>query len=165
MSLLSNVNKTLYAIKSKLMNNNDLTKLLFYSVPNPLEEDDLTTSQKNQVITLNPIVEYNTDPNNTINHFISIGVPMIGFGDNLEGVLIQIELAIVCHVDYWELNNNRLRLMTVAEKVYDELNEKKFSLSGKLIIDGLTPEIFRDNLVGYRLTGFIMDSDLDIELE
>jgi hypothetical protein len=55
--------------------------------------------------------------------------------------------------------------MTVADKVFEELNEQKFSLSGKLIIDGLSPEIFRDNLVGYRLTGYIMDSDLDIELE
>jgi hypothetical protein len=165
MSLLSNLNKTLYAIKNKLINNNDLTKLLFYSVANPLEEDDLTTAQKNQVITLNPVVEYNTDPNTSINHFISIGVPMIGYGSSTEGVLIQIELAIVCHVDYWELNNNRLRLMTIAEKVFEELNEQKFSLSGKLIIDGLTPEVFRDNLVGYRLTGFIVDSDLDIELE
>jgi hypothetical protein len=165
MSLLGNLNKTLYAIKNKLVNNKEITKLLFYSVPNPLEENDLTTEQKNQVITLNPVVEYNTDPNTTINNFISIGVPMVGFGDNIEGVLIQIELAIVCHVDYWELNNNKLRLMTIAEKVYDELNEQKFSLSGKLIIDGFTPEIFRDNLVGYRLTGYIMDSDLDIELE
>jgi hypothetical protein len=165
MSLLSNLNKTLYAIKNKLMNNNDITKLLFYSVVNPLEQDELTTTQKNQVITLNPVVEYNTDPATTINHFISIGVPMVGYGSNTEGVLIQLELAIVCHVDYWELNNNRLRLMTIAEKVVDELNEQKFSLSGKLIIDGLTPEIFRDNLVGYRVTGFIMDSDLDIELE
>jgi hypothetical protein len=100
MSLISNLNKTLYAIKTKLINNNDLTKLLFYSVPNPLEQEDLTTTQKNQVITLNPIVEYNTDPNNTINNFIAIGVPVVGYGNSTEGVLIQIELAIVCHVDY-----------------------------------------------------------------
>lgn len=165
MSLISNLNKTLYAIKNKLMNNDDLTKLLFYSVVNPLEEAALTTAQKEKIITLNPIVEYNTDPNSTINHFISIGVPMIGYGDNMEGVLIKIELAIVCHVDYWELNNNRLRLMKITEIVFDELNEQKFSLSGKLVIDNFKPEIFQDNLVGYRLTGFMVDTDLDIELE
>jgi hypothetical protein len=100
MSLISNLNKTLYAIKNKLLNNDELTKLLYYSVPNPLEQTNLTTAQKNTVITLNPIVEYNTDPNSTINHFISIGVPMIGYGDNTEGVLIKIDLALVCHVDY-----------------------------------------------------------------
>jgi hypothetical protein len=100
MSLLSNLNKTLYAIKNKLLNNEDLTKLLYYSVPNPLEQANLTTAQKNTVITLNPIVEYNTDPNSTINNFISIGVPMIGYGDNTEGVLVKIDLALVCHVDY-----------------------------------------------------------------
>lgn len=165
MSIISNVNKTLYAIKNKLLNNNDLTKLLFYSVANPLEQSDLTTAQKNTVITLNPIVEYNTDPNNTINNFISIGIPMIGFGDKTEGVLIRFDIAIVCHVDYWELNNNRLRLMSAADIVFSELNEQKFSLSGKLIIDSYKPEIFQDNLVGYRMTGFVVDSDLDIELE
>lgn len=165
MSLISNLNKTLYAIKNKLMNNDDLTKLLFYSVVNPLESANLTTAQKEQIITLNPIVEYNTDPNSTINNFISIGIPMIGYGDNMEGVLVKIDLAIVCHVDYWELNNNRLRLMKIAEIVFDELNEQKFSLSGKLVVDGFKPEIFQDNLVGYRLTGFMVDTDLDIELE
>jgi hypothetical protein len=165
MSLISNLNKTLYAIKNKLMNNDDLTKLLFYSVVNPLESANLTTAQKEQIITLNPIVEYNTDPNSTLNNFISIGIPMIGYGDKLDGVLVKIEIAIVCHVDYWELNNNRLRLMKIAEIVFDELNEQKFSLSGKLVIDGFKPEIFQDNLVGYRLTGFMVDTDLDIELE
>lgn len=165
MSLISNLNKTLYAIKNKLMNNDDLTKLLFYSVVNPLESANLTTTQKEQIITLNPIVEYNTDPNSTLNNFISIGIPMIGYGDNMEGVLVKIDLAIVCHVDYWELNNNRLRLMKIAEIVFDELNEQKFSLSGKLVVDGFKPEIFQDNLVGYRLTGFMVDTDLDIELE
>ena len=55
--------------------------------------------------------------------------------------------------------------MLVAEEVFNELSDQKFSLSGKLVIDGFEPEIFRDNLVGYRLTGLITDSDLDIELE
>lgn len=55
--------------------------------------------------------------------------------------------------------------MLIAEKVFEELNEKTFSLSGKLKLDSYTPEIFRDNLVGYRLTGYFMDSDLDIELQ
>lgn len=165
MSLISNINKTLYAIKNKLINNDTITKSLFYSVANPLEQADLTTAQKESVIVMNPIVEYNTDPNNTINNFIAIGVPMVVYGDNLEGVLIRINIAIVCHTDYWELNNNRLRLMSLAEEVFNELNEQKFSLSGKLIIDGFEPEIFRDNLVGYRLNALITDSDLDIELE
>ena len=165
MSLMSNLNKTLYAIKNKLLNNDTITKMLFYSVANPLEQAALTSAQKETVVVMNPIVEYNTDPNNTINNFIAIGVPMIVYGDNLEGVLIRINISIVCHVDYWELNNNRLRLMTVAEEVFNELNENKFSLSGKLIIDSFEPEIFRDNLVGYRLSAMITDSDLDIELE
>jgi hypothetical protein len=165
MSLISNVNKTLYAVRNKLLNNSNLTKLLFYSVANPLEQADLTSAQKEQVVVLNPIVEYNTDPNNTINNFISIGVPMVVYGTNLEGVIIKITIAIVCHTDYWELNNNRLRLMSATEEVYNTLNEQKFSLSGKFVVDTLEPEIFRDNLVGYRLTAILMDSDLDIELE
>jgi hypothetical protein len=55
--------------------------------------------------------------------------------------------------------------MKIAEIVFDELNQQKFSLSGKLVIDNFKPEIFQDNLVGYRLTGFMVDTDLDIELE
>lgn len=100
MSLISNINKTLYAIKNKLLNNNNLTKLLYHSVANPLEQADLTTAQKEQVVVLNPIVEYNTDPDTTINNFISIGVPMVVYGTNLEGVIIKINIAIVCHTDY-----------------------------------------------------------------
>jgi hypothetical protein len=55
--------------------------------------------------------------------------------------------------------------MSATEEVFNTLNEQKFSLSGKFIVDTLEPEIFRENLVGYRLTALLMDSDLDIELE
>lgn len=100
MSLLSNVNKTLYAIKNKLLNNDIITKTLYYSVANPLEQTALTSAEKDSIVVMNPIVEYNTDPDNTINNFIAIGVPMVMYGDNLEGVLIRINIAIVCHTDY-----------------------------------------------------------------
>lgn len=100
MSILSNLNKTLYAIRQKLINNNTIVKSLYYSVANPLQQADLTTAQKESVILLNPIVEYNTDPNNNLNNFIAIGVPMVVYGDNLEGVVIRINIAIVCHTGY-----------------------------------------------------------------
>lgn len=100
MSILSNLNKTLYAIRQKLINNNTIVKSLYYSVANPLQQDDLTTTQKESVILLNPIVEYNTDSNNNLNNFIAIGVPMVVYGDNLEGVVIRINIAIVCHTGY-----------------------------------------------------------------
>lgn len=60
MGLLSNLNKTLFAIRNKLLNNDTITKMLFYSVANPLEQAALTTAQKESVVVLNPIVEYNT---------------------------------------------------------------------------------------------------------
>lgn len=102
MTIISNLNKTLYAIRNKLLNDDQIVKLLFHAVPNPFDEEliDPTPEQRELLITLNPIVEYNTNPEQQLNNFISIGIPVVAFGDNTEGVIIRIELAIVCHVDY-----------------------------------------------------------------
>jgi hypothetical protein len=100
MTIISNLNKTLYAIRNKLLNDDQIVKLLFHAVPNPFELGDPTPEQRERLITLNPIVEYNTNAEQQLNNFISIGIPVVAFGDNAEGVIIRIELAIVCHVDY-----------------------------------------------------------------
>jgi hypothetical protein len=167
MTLIGNLNKTLYAIRSKLLGDDQIVKLLFHAVPNPFDEEltDPTQQQRDLLITLNPIVEYNTNPEQQLNNFISIGIPVVAFGSNTEGVIIRIELAIVCHVDYWQLNNNKMRLLSIVERIHELLDEQKFNLSGSFILESLKPEIFQDNLAGYRLSGYIMDSDLDIELE
>lgn len=102
MSILTNLNKTLYAMRNKLINDDIIVKLLFHPVPNPFDVNlnDPTEAQKQQLITLNPIVEYNTNSEQNLTNFISIGIPVVAFGDGAEGVMIRIELAIVCHVDY-----------------------------------------------------------------
>jgi hypothetical protein len=102
MSIINNLNKTIYAVRSKLINDKTITDLLFHSVPDPFDEnlDSPTQQQKEALITLNPIVEYNTNPAQPLNNFISIGIPVVAFGDANEGVIIRMELAIVCHVDY-----------------------------------------------------------------
>jgi hypothetical protein len=58
-----------------------------------------------------------------------------------------------------------VRLLSIVDRAHELLDEQKFNLSGSFIVESLKPEIFQDNLAGYRLSGYIMDSDLDIELE
>lgn len=58
-----------------------------------------------------------------------------------------------------------MRLLSIVDRAHELLDEQKFNLSGSFIVESLKPEIFQDNLAGYRLSGYIMDSDLDIELE
>lgn len=58
-----------------------------------------------------------------------------------------------------------MRLISIVDRAQELLDEQKFNLSGSFIVESLKPEIFQDNLAGYRLSGYIMDSDLDIELE
>jgi hypothetical protein len=102
MSIISNLNKTLYAIRNKLINDDTIIRLLFHAVADPFDVnlDNPTQAQKQKLITLNPIVEYNTNAEQNLNNFISIGIPVVAFGDGTEGVIIRIELAIVCHADY-----------------------------------------------------------------
>ena len=164
MNIFNNVADTMYKVKSQLVNNQDLMKLLRYSVADPLSEADVSEEDADKLVTLEPIIDYGVQEGNEINNFISLGLPAIdNFNNSVEPTFIQFDIAVFSNSQYWELDNKKIRLMEIMSEIYDTINNEKFTLSGRLIIDGVRPSVLEDKyFVGYYLRAYIIDSELEI---
>lgn len=69
--------------------------------------------------------------------------------DHYRDCVIMID--ILCHTDYWELGNYRLRPLKIAGYIDGILNESKLSGIGKLNFIGCNELVLSENLSGYCL--------------
>lgn len=166
MNLIEKANDVIYKIQRQLRNNKTITKLLYYSIPNPLGtgvdlQDDVSAENIKKLIVTNPVVDYD---NSDTSHFISIGIPLIDFGNNNDASLIKLTISVVCNAAYWELDNNQVRIMSIVNQIYNELQGTKYVFSGPLIIDILEPIIYSDNLVGYQVQCYMIDKENESDI-
>ena len=69
--------------------------------------------------------------------------------DHYRDCVIMID--ILCHIDYWELGNYRLRPLKIAGYIDGILNKSKLSGIGKLNFIGCNELVLSENLSGYCL--------------
>jgi hypothetical protein len=62
-----------------------------------------------------------------------------------------IEIDIICHPEYWDLGNYRLRPIKIAGYIDGILNNNKLSGIGTLNFAGMNEIILDENLAGYCL--------------
>ena len=62
-----------------------------------------------------------------------------------------VEIDIICHPDYWDLGNYRLRPLKIAGYIDGILNNTKLTVIGKLKFRSCDEIILKDNLCGYCL--------------
>ena len=62
-----------------------------------------------------------------------------------------VEIDIICHPDYWDLGNYRLRPLKIAGYIDGILNNTKLTGIGKLKFRNCNEIILKDNLCGYCL--------------
>ena len=156
MNIIQKANDTIFKIKKQLQSNKNITKLLYHSVPAPLAEADVTAEKIKDIIVTNPVLDYK---NSDISHFVSFGVPTIDFGDSSEPTIVKLTISVVCNSLYWELDDNQIRLMTIVDEIYREINMKKYTFSGKLIIDIMEPVIFENGLAGYQIQCYMVEQE------
>jgi DNA-binding transcriptional regulator/RsmH inhibitor MraZ len=74
-----------------------------------------------------------------------------------------IQINVVYNVDKWELVDNKIRTLELANKVIELLNNTKFSVSNKLNFTNLQQLILSKQLVGYALLFSINDGNSNLE--
>ena len=163
MNLILKSQDMLYKIKNKLLNNNSILKLLYYSSPDALESAEVDRAEGEKRIILNPVVEYNTEDSN-LNNFIAISIPGLDFGATGEASVIALDISVVCNVSNWELDNNKVRIMELASLLQQELEGMKVLFSGRLMITSMIPVIYEDNLVGYTIKLFALEDNQAISI-
>ena len=142
------INKDMKLLVDKIMANERLCKLLYYTDSEALNKPRLTDEQKislfNKQIRLVPKLYVDTPVLNYIiisfDNFIESGNPE--FRDNI------IEFDIICHFDQWQLKDFDLRPYRIAAELDTMLNKQRLTGIGLVEFYGAKEILLTDEFAG-----------------
>lgn len=151
MSGFKNIQKTQYEIKSALLNNADIRKLLYYDQPDALSLEAPTIEQVKEHITFFPINEMGIQ-NYDKNTLLSITCARIDTSVNEEdngSLYVGYLITVVTTKNVWELSDYKIRLIELASLIRETLDGKKFSLPLPLEVLIIDDMILDGSRAGY----------------
>ena len=142
------INKDLRLLIDKILSNDRLCKLLYYTDDAPLEKAKLTEKQKvdmfGQQIRIVPKLYVDKPVLNymiiSFDNFLQSGNPE--FRDNI------IEFDIICHFDQWQTKDFNLRPYLIAGELDSMLDKKKLTGIGLLEFYGAKELLLTDEFGG-----------------
>lgn len=147
------VDKDFSLITQKLLSNQRLCKMLYYTQQDCLKAPDLTEEQKvsliGKQIKIVPKVGIEED---CPNYIIILMDNFVTNDANPQFRDCTITFNILCHPDHWNLGNFQLRPYKIAGEIDAMLNEKKLTGIGELIFSGANEMLLNDQLMGVALT-------------
>lgn len=146
-SFLSN-EKDMEIIIGKMLKNERLKRLLFYTTRDALDKPNITEDQSIELIGKNiktvPKLYVDKDALNyvyiTFDNFSPSGNPE--FRDNI------IMFDVICHYDQWQLKDFALRPFKIAAEIDSMFNKSKLTGIGELQFLGATQENYSDEFAG-----------------
>jgi hypothetical protein len=132
-------------IAHKMLENEDLMKLIYYTEPDCLKAEDLTFEQKasliNNQIRIVPKIDIEEHcPNQVLIMFDS-------FEPNLRNPEFRdcnVIFNILCHPDHWNLGNFQLRPYKIAGHIDAMFNKRKLTGIGTLQFDSCSNLVLND---------------------
>lgn len=144
--------KTMYELKTLLLNNENIRKLLVYDQSNALSITAPSIQEAAQHFSFFPISDMgikNYDKNTLMSlHCITIRPEE---GEDTGGIHLGFGLTIVSTRQVWELDDNKIRLLELISLILEELEGKKLSLPTPLEIFKVDDIILDDSRVGYMI--------------
>ena len=127
------VDKDMSLIVDKIMSNERLKKLLYYTTKDCLEKPKLTPEETREMFGKNiKIIPKLQIDSNVLNYLFIQFDNFTPNGDNPEFRDNLIELHIVCHYDQWHLKDFEMRPFKIAAELDTMLNDAKMTGIGKL---------------------------------
>lgn len=122
-----------YIIK-RLLANQNLLKLLYYTDKDPLSHEDLTEEQiKNEVFEKLVKVVPRVGPKETANSIVAIRIARgRGLAQNNEFKNVVIGIEIFVPMTQWIIKDTNLRPFAIMGEIQESLNNKKIEGLGKL---------------------------------
>ena len=154
---LKNLNKGLYEIKTALLANEEVRKLLFYDQKDALEKTAPEISDVKDYIGFFPITESGiTDYKK--NTFIAITVPKLDTDlQEKENIYFGFYLTVISKKDVWELNDNKVRIISLCDEIIKALDGKKISFPTPLEVVGMQQIVYDASTCGYVVKVFAED--------
>ena len=140
-------------ITNKMLGNEDLMKLIYYTQPDCLKADNLTSEEKlsllNHKIRIVPKIDIEKDcPTQILIMFDGFRPNML----NPEFRDCNVIFNIFCHPDHWNLGNFQLRPYKIAGQIDATFNKKKLTGIGTLQFSTCDNLVLNDQLMGLTMT-------------
>lgn len=141
----------LQKICSRLLTNDELVKLLYYTGVDPLEQPTLTIEQKqkifNDLICIIPKVGTREDSKSAI----AVYVPKAaGLSGNSEFKTVTIAIDIFVPMTQWIIKDSNLRPFAIMGEIQKSLNGKTINGLGKIRGGDFDLVLLTDEMSGYR---------------
>lgn len=142
------VDKDLSLIINKLLKNDRLCKLLYYTQPDCLKANDLNMKEKISMLhkQIKIIPKISIDSN--CPNYIIVGMKNFKPTENPEFRDCIISVDILCHPDHWSLGDFALRPYKIAGEIDAMLNEQRLTGIGKIQFLGADDLVLNDQLMG-----------------
>ena len=143
------IDKDMNLIVNRMLENDRLCKMLYYSSPDALKRDALTEEQKLSLFGKNIKIVPKLTVDNEVLQYLCIGFSnFITNPTNPQFRDHTIEFDIVCHFDQWTLGDFALRPYKIAAELDTMFNNRKFAGIGLLEFVGATPIMLTDEFGG-----------------
>ena len=143
------VDKDMNLIVNRILENERLCKMLYYSSVDALKRRELTEEEKLSMFGKNIKIVPKLTVDNEVLQYLCIGFSnFITNPTNPEFRDHTIEFDIICHFDQWTLGDFALRPYKIAAELDTMFDKKKFAGIGLLEFVGATPIMLTDEFGG-----------------
>ena len=146
------VEKDMGLLVNKFLKNDRLKKLLYYDVPNALEQpevpQDKTFEMFGKQIKIVPKLKVDKP------EFCYVIISFDNFTPNMTNPEFRdniISFDIVCHFDQWNLKDMQLRPYKIAAEIDSMFNRKKLTGIGEILFLGANQIVLSDEFAGLTL--------------
>lgn len=145
------VDKDLSLIVNKLLKNDRLCKLLYYTQSDCLKANDLNMNEKISMLHKQIKIIPKIDIDSNCPNYIIIGMSNFKPTSNPEFRDCNITIDILCHPDHWNLGDFALRPYKIAGEIDAMLDEQKLTGIGEVHFLSGDNLILNDQLMGLTL--------------
>ena len=154
---LQEIGPSLQKIVTRLITNQNLLKLLYYTDKDPLNHDDLTQEQiKDEIYDKFIKIVPRIGPKETANSLIALRV-VDGqkTKENGEFLSISISVEVFVPLTQWAIKNSNLRPFAIMGEVQNSLNNKIIDGMGKMIGGDFQLNFLTEEISCYEMEFFI----------
>lgn len=154
---LAELGPNLRKIMMRLLSNQDLLKLLYYTDKDPLGHDDFTTEEINkyffeELIKIVPRMPATEDARSRIGMRVAEGY---GNPVNGEFTTISLKLEIFVPLTQWIIKSEQLRPFAIMGQIQRSLNNKKIDNFGKMVNEDFQLTLLTDEMSCYEMSFLI----------
>ena len=151
------IGENLQKIVKRLMANDDLVNLLYYTDKDPLSQPHLTEKQKEEEV-LNKLIKVipRIGPKEDAKSLVSIRVVKgITLNSNTEFKDVKIQIETFVPMTQWFIKNTNLRPFAIMGEIEDSLDGKKVNGLGKMMGGDFDLNFLTDEITTYEQTFWI----------